>query len=79
MGLGLHDLESLNQEGAIMKLLAGCDDGNCPKVYETENGDYVVQGYTVAPAELGDLPAGESAVQIPRALLAELLAKEEVR
>lgn len=63
-----------------MKQVAGlCDDGNCPKVYETKTGDYRIQGLTVDPAEVGGLPDGESMVEIPRALLDELLARREAR
>jgi hypothetical protein len=59
-----------------MRLLAtSCDDGNCPKVFETDSGDLVIQGYTLSPAELGDLPAGESRVQIPRAVFVDLMTK----
>lgn len=57
-----------------MRQLAGCDDGNRPRIFETGSGDIVVQGYAVTPAELGELPPGESAVQIPRAVLDELIA-----
>lgn len=58
-----------------MKQVAGCDDGNCPKWFE-DLDHYVIQGYTVDPAELGGLPTGESAVRIPRSLVEEFLRKE---
>jgi hypothetical protein len=66
------------RRSADMKLSAiagNCKNGTCPTVYETDRGTYVVQGYVVTDAEalaaLG-LPAGESAVEIPRDLLAGL-------
>ena len=55
-------------------MLAGdCDNRNCPKVLEDDNGDFVVQGDTVVGTE--SLPAGESRVRVPRALLLELASQ----
>lgn len=45
----------------------------CPALYATDRGTYVVQGWKVtdrdAISDLVDLRAGESYVEIPRALL----------
>ena len=53
----------------------GCDNGPCPTLYETDRGSLVVQGCIVDDPEaleaLG-LPAGETAVEIPRELLLNL-------
>jgi hypothetical protein len=50
---------------------SGCRDGNCPTVYRTNRGTFVVQGYAVTPEQAGvDLPAGELLVEIPPDLLA---------
>ncbi|MBB5776241.1 hypothetical protein [Nonomuraea jabiensis] len=49
------------------------DDGQCPTLYETDRGTYVVQGDRVtdpeALAELRDVLPGETFVEIPKALL----------
>jgi hypothetical protein len=49
-----------------------CNDGDCPKLYETDRGTFVVQGSVIddagALASL-HLPSGESAVEIPRELI----------
>lgn len=51
-----------------------CGSGTCPTVYRTDRGTVVVQGYAVAPAQVGiDLPAGEQLVEIPADLLAAAL------
>ncbi|MGV9879065.1 hypothetical protein [Streptomyces sp. NPDC003006] len=45
-----------------------CDDDDCPNVYRTESGSFVVQGAlsdTFAP------PAGEGLVEIPEHVLKE--------
>lgn len=59
-----------------MRLLAensDCRDGNCPKVYDLEDGENLaVQGYTMDSEEL---PEGESMVRVPRELLIELAKK----
>jgi hypothetical protein len=48
-------------------------DGDCPTLYATDRGTYVVQGYEVtdpeALAQLRDVLPGESFVEIPRELL----------
>jgi hypothetical protein len=49
------------------------DDGQCPTLYATDRGTYVVQGNIVTDAEaLADLRqvlAGEAFVEIPKELL----------
>ncbi|RCG29447.1 hypothetical protein DQ384_20610 [Sphaerisporangium album] len=50
--------------------------GACPSLYETDRGTIVVQGLTLtdpdARADLRDVLDGESAVEVPRALLVEV-------
>ena len=61
--------------------LAGCEDGHtCPAVYVAEEDDatVVVRGYVVADQptlEQLNLPDGESAVRLPRALLLEAMER----
>jgi hypothetical protein len=60
-----------------MKLtkLAGCSGGTCPAVFETDRGTLVIQGAIVTdPDALAamELPAHESAVEVPASLLASL-------
>lgn len=54
-----------------------CEDRNCPTVYETDHGTYVVQGAIVAPSEVAKLgmPTNETVVEVPKSLLADLAAK----
>jgi hypothetical protein len=60
-----------------LTLVAGddsCRNGTCPTVFaiDEEPGEAVVQGYVVTDAETLaqlDLPPGETAVRVPRALL----------
>ncbi|WP_199516391.1 hypothetical protein [Nucisporomicrobium flavum] len=58
----------------------GCNGGTCPTVYETESGDFIVQGFVVEDSgtmgEIGVVPAGESIVRVPRQLLSNLPHKE---
>jgi hypothetical protein len=59
----------------LRKIGGGCDDGTCPAVFETDRGTFVVQGSIVTdPAALADLdlPAHETAVEVPASLLASL-------
>jgi hypothetical protein len=51
-------------------MAAACDSGDtCPRVFETEHGTVVVQGYVVPPADVPALaipPDGEALVELPR-------------
>ncbi|MGW6917239.1 hypothetical protein ACWGB8_25910 [Kitasatospora sp. NPDC054939] len=50
------------------------EDGKCPTLYETDEGDIVVQGYRLtdpeALAQLQNVLPGETFVVVPRDLLA---------
>lgn len=59
-----------------MRQLSGCKDGPCPKVFETDSGDFLVQGTTATG--IGDVPADESVVLIPRAILLETITALDV-
>jgi hypothetical protein len=56
------------------------DDGNCPTLYETDDGRIVVQGDALTDAEalgqLRDVLPGETFVVVPRDLLARFAPKE---
>jgi hypothetical protein len=56
-----------------MRQLSGCNSGPCPKVFETDSGDFEVQGTTVSGNLLTTVPAHESLVRIPRAVLLEAM------
>src|SRR6266566_1026013 len=50
--------------------MAACDSGDtCPRVFDTERGTVVLQGYVVQEADVPALavpPAGEAIVELPR-------------
>jgi hypothetical protein len=58
-----------------MKLrLLGRDsrDGDSPTLYDTDEGQYVIQGFTVTDPETRaqlDVPAGEEVIRVPKALM----------
>lgn len=64
-------------------LVRTCKEGQCPQIYEEDDGTLLVQGYRVEEPELLDrlrLPEGESVVRVPRALVIEavrLMSTEE--
>lgn len=52
---------------------------NCPALYKTETGDYVVQGWQLdadTRAQLRDLADNEEAVLVPADVIAGLVAGE---
>ncbi|GHJ50643.1 hypothetical protein Cs7R123_79850 [Catellatospora sp. TT07R-123] len=52
-------------------------DTNCPSLYRTDRGTYLVQGWRVTdPEALSqlDVPAHETVVEVPADVLAELAA-----
>ncbi|MGP3969230.1 hypothetical protein [Streptomyces sp. 6N223] len=54
-------------------LSSASNSGSCPSLYETEDGDIVVQGYKLtdpeALSQLRDVLPGEEFVIVPRSLL----------
>ncbi|WP_329106560.1 hypothetical protein OG792_01335 [Micromonospora sp. NBC_01699] len=58
----------------------GCNGGTCPTLYETESGDFLVQGFIVEDSgtmdEIGTVPQGEGVVRVPRELLSSFLGRE---
>jgi len=48
-----------------------CYGGTCPTIYKTDRGTFVIQGYTVADADVTP-PDGEALVEVPMELLREL-------
>jgi hypothetical protein len=63
----------------LTRKLAGCDDGTCPAVWETDDPEMVaVQGSRLtdadALADLGKIPGHETVVLVPRQVLAEYRA-----
>ncbi|MEU4237293.1 hypothetical protein [Actinoplanes sp. NPDC026619] len=58
----------------------GCNGGTCPTLYQTESGDFLIQGFIVEDSgtmdEIGVVPQGESVVRVPRELLSSLFYKE---
>jgi hypothetical protein len=61
----------------LERLRGNCNDGKtCPTLYRTDRGTVVVRGWTItdsAALDELDLPGGESAVEIPVELIAEVL------
>lgn len=45
---------------------SGCKGGSCPTIYETEEGNIVVQGYVLNEQSGVDVPEGESLVELPK-------------
>lgn len=47
-----------------LRQVSGCEGGECPKVYVSDQGTAVFQGYALAPGILSVGP-GEQAVELP--------------
>jgi hypothetical protein len=62
---------------------AGSQVGECPALYETDRGTYLVQGWVVndpaALADVRDLGANETVVEIPESVLEHYLRLREQR
>lgn len=63
------------RDGALRPVANLCTAGSCPTVYlDAANGSVVVQGFDVSPSAEGvEVPAGESLVRVPVALLREAM------
>ena len=51
----------------------GCSGKSCPTVYRTDRDTLVVQGYRVADEHGLDVPENETIVEIPSALIKQLV------
>lgn len=54
-----------------------CWGGDCPTIYESDRGTFVVQGSLISANDLTDLtiPKNEGLVEIPEALLRAVAAR----
>jgi hypothetical protein len=59
--------------------LASCEDGNCPQIDQLSDGDFEIQGYTIAAADKPDMPAGHDRVRIPRDSVLSLVTQLQQR
>lgn len=61
----------------VRRVRGVCDDGKtCPALHLTDQGTAVIQGWAVSDADVlaqTGLPGGAEAVEVPSALLAEVL------
>ena len=49
--------------------------GNSPTLWETDDGQYVIQGFTLdvdALGQVGTVPAGEAVIRVPKQLMRHL-------
>lgn len=49
--------------------------GNSPTLWDTDDGHYVIQGFTLdadALAQVGSVPDGEAVIRVPKALMRHL-------
>jgi hypothetical protein len=57
--------------------VSGCVGGDCPTIYRTDRGTFVVQGNRLNPAEVSQLhvPEHEILAEIPETLVRSLASK----
>lgn len=51
--------------------------GNCPAIYQADNGNYVIQGWRIddaTRAQLRDLADNETAIEVPADVIAGIVA-----
>jgi hypothetical protein len=49
--------------------------GNSPTLWETDDGQFVIQGFTLdadAMGQIGTVPAGEAVIRVPKKLMRHL-------
>ena len=71
--------KSPGRPAMLMELGPWCPGSACPKIFESDRGTYVVQGYVLdAPTkDTLTLPEGESAVEIPVELIERIIAARQ--
>jgi hypothetical protein len=53
--------------------LAICEDGNCPQIDQRSDGDFEVQGLSIATPDKPNMPAGHDRVRIPHHTMISML------
>ena len=75
-----------NLKAIELKIIAGvgpgggmCKDGVCPTVYKSNDGRFFVQGASAPQnvSEAANVPKGEALVEVPQALLENLISKRD--
>lgn len=60
-------------------VIEGCADGNCPTIYETSSGSFIIQGFKVPSLIKNDLAVAvglnEDAIEVPKELIEKFLSK----
>ncbi len=58
-----------------------CSDSDCPTVYKTDRGSFVIQGNILSACDLESvkLGAGEGVVEIPEQLLSDVVNKLKLK
>jgi hypothetical protein len=56
-----------------LRMVSGCEGGECPAVYVSDRGTVVFQGNVVTVAEGLRLGAGEQAVELPMEVVRRVL------
>jgi hypothetical protein len=60
----------------FMRKTNGSVSGNCPAIYQADNGNYVIQGWCIdndTRAQLRDLADNETAVEVPADVIAGIV------
>jgi len=74
---------SVETGGPTLRAVFGpnCDKGPCPTIYQDETGDYVIQGYKVAPTQRAgaDVPAHEDLVRVPADFLEKFIQSKRTK
>lgn len=66
----MNEDDDYGREVALRLIATLCGTGSCPTIYRTDRGTLVVQGPVISAEAAGiELPAGETLIEIPEALL----------
>ena len=59
--------------------ISNCGGGRCPRVLINDNGDAIIQGYSLSPDNIAtlDVPNGENVIFLSKDVLAQLRIKFE--
>jgi len=58
---------------------ANCDQSTCPTIYQDEQGNYIIQGFTLNKQDKSELPIpeGEDVIRIPADFLLDFVQTQK--
>lgn len=68
-------------ELTVIHATKNCEDAACPTIYQNEAGNYVIQGFKIAPIQKSgiSIPDNEELIELPKEFVQAFIANQKDR